>query len=179
MSIAARRPLRGGGATPAGADVVPAAGAVGDRPAQAYVGLVSRTIAFALDAAAINVVAILVAAVVTVGLSVLRIPDGVRTAIIAVGGAAYALWVVGYFVTFWSTTGQTPGSRVLRIRVVPARGGHLPPGRAVLRFVGVTLAAIPLCAGFLLILVDDRRRGLQDLLARTVVIEAPQDERPG
>ena len=38
-----------------------------------------------------------------------------------------------------------------------------------MRLVGMVLAAIPLCAGFLLILVDDRRRGLQDVLARTVV----------
>ena len=35
------------------------------------------------------------------------------------------------------------------------------------------LAAIPFFAGFLLILVDDRRRGLQDMLAGTTVIYAP------
>jgi uncharacterized RDD family membrane protein YckC len=32
-----------------------------------------------------------------------------------------------------------------------------------------------LFAGFLLILIDDRRRGLQDRLARTVVLYAPDD----
>jgi uncharacterized RDD family membrane protein YckC len=51
------------------------------------------------------------------------------------------------------------------------------PRRALLRFVGLTLAALPLFAGFLLILVDDRRRGLHDRLARTVVVEAG-DEAP-
>jgi uncharacterized RDD family membrane protein YckC len=60
---------------------------------------------------------------------------------------------------------------VLRIRVRPARGGRLPPRRALVRFAGVTLAAIPLFAGFLPILFDARRRGLQDFLARTVVVE--------
>jgi uncharacterized RDD family membrane protein YckC len=40
----------------------------------------------------------------------------------------------------------------------------------------LTLAALPLFAGFLLILVDDRRRGLHDRLARTVVVEDPRDE---
>jgi uncharacterized RDD family membrane protein YckC len=34
----------------------------------------------------------------------------------------------------------------------------------------MVLAAIPLFAGFLLILFDGRRRGLQDLLARTIVV---------
>jgi uncharacterized RDD family membrane protein YckC len=35
------------------------------------------------------------------------------------------------------------------------------------------VAAIPLFAGFLLILTDRRRRGLHDLLARSIVVAAP------
>jgi uncharacterized RDD family membrane protein YckC len=41
------------------------------------------------------------------------------------------------------------------------------------------LAAIPFFAGYLLILVDDRRRGLQDMLAGTTVIYAPKSPTPG
>jgi hypothetical protein len=41
------------------------------------------------------------------------------------------------------------------------------------------LAALPLFAGYLMILVDDRRRGLQDRMARTVVIEQPREEPAG
>ena len=85
----------------------------------------------------------------------------------------WLVWAVAYFVTFWSTTGQTPGNRLLRIKVVRARDGGVPrPRQSLIRFVGLTLAAIPLGAGFLPILFDDRRRGLQDMLARTVVISA-------
>jgi uncharacterized RDD family membrane protein YckC len=58
------------------------------------------------------------------------------------------------------------------IRVVAPGRSRLPPRRALLRFAGLTLAAIPLFAGYLWILVDDRRRGLQDIIARTVVVEA-------
>jgi uncharacterized RDD family membrane protein YckC len=152
-----------------------AAGAVG-APARPYVGLVTRAIAFALDAALINVVALVVTAVVTLALSVISVPHDVRVAVAAIGGALYLLWMVGYFVTFWTTTGQTPGDRLLRIRVLPASGGTMPPRRAVLRFVALTLAAIPLFAGFLLILVDDRRRGLHDVIARTIVVEAPDED---
>ena len=46
------------------------------------------------------------------------------------GGALYVLWVVGYFVTFWATTGQTPGNRMLRIRVRAAGGERIRPRRA-------------------------------------------------
>jgi uncharacterized RDD family membrane protein YckC len=153
---------------------------VADEPAvrpRVYIGLVTRAIAFALDAALINAVAIVVAAIVALTLSVLSKPDELRSVLIAIGSVAWLLWTVGYFVTFWATTGQTPGNRVMRIRVTAANGGPLLPRRALIRFVGVMLAAIPLFAGFLLILFDDRRRGLQDLLARSVVVEVPREAK--
>jgi uncharacterized RDD family membrane protein YckC len=154
--------------------IVQAQGAARSEPSERYVGLVTRAIAFSLDAAIINVVAVLTAAAISLTLSVVKVPHDVRTAVAAVGGVAYVLWTVGYFVTFWATTGQTPGDRVLRIRVHAASGDRLPPRRALLRFVGIILATIPLFAGFLPILVDDRRRGLHDMLARTVVLDAEE-----
>jgi uncharacterized RDD family membrane protein YckC len=136
-----------------------------------YVGLVTRAIAFAVDAAIVNTVAIVTAAIVALTLTIVSKPDELRTVLVAVGGVAWVLWTVGYFATFWSTTGQTPGNRLLRIRVSAADGRALTMGRALVRFVGLTLAAIPLFAGFALILFDDRRRGLHDMLARSVVTE--------
>ncbi|HEV8151715.1 MAG TPA: RDD family protein [Solirubrobacteraceae bacterium] len=175
MSFAARFHRRA--AAPAA--VVPAVAVAPDvvvvAPA-AYVGLVTRAIAFGLDAALINVVAILTAAVVGLTFSIVSIPHELKTIAIAAGGVLYVLWIVGYFVTFWSTTGQTPGNRMLRIRVRAVGGERLLPRRSLLRFVGLTLAALPLFLGFLIILIDDRRRGLQDRLARTVVVEDPREE---
>jgi uncharacterized RDD family membrane protein YckC len=138
-----------------------------------YVGLATRAIAFALDAAVINAVALAVTAGTALILSLLHLPKSVREVFVAVGGVVYVLWSIGYFVGFWSATGQTPGARLMRFRVIPARGDKLNPRRAVVRFVGLILAAIPLLAGYWVILFDRRRRGLQDYLARTVVVEAP------
>ena len=140
-----------------------------------YVGLVTRALAFGVDAAVVNLVAIATAAIVALTFSVVSIPDDLRTVAIALGGVLYVLWVVGYFVTFWATTGQTPGNRLMRLRVRTASGARLRPRRALLRFGGLTLAALPLFAGFLLILVDDRRRGLHDVIARTIVVDAEED----
>lgn len=150
-----------------------AAEPVASETPQRYVGLITRALAFAIDAGIVNAVAIVTAAVVSLTFSVVTVPDDVQVVVAAAGGVVYLLWTVGYFVTFWATTGQTPGSRVLRIRVIPASGERLPPRRALVRFIGLTLAVIPLFAGFLPILVDDRRRGLHDMLARTVVVDAP------
>lgn len=143
-----------------------------------YVGLVTRVLAFGVDAALVNAVAIAVSAVVALGASVLTLPDVLKVVMAAIGGVAYVSWSAGYFVVFWSTTGQTPGARLLGLRVQSAATGtSLRPARALLRFLGLTLAALPLLAGYLMILVDDRRRGLHDWLAGTVVVEAPRTPR--
>jgi uncharacterized RDD family membrane protein YckC len=42
--------------------------------------------------------------------------------------------------------------------------------------VGLVLAIIPCFLGFLPVLIDDRRRGLQDMLAGTVVLYADPEE---
>src|SRR5687768_5189583 len=138
-----------------------------------YEGLVTRGLAFAVDAVVINLVAISVAGVMSLILSVLSLPDALDGVLIGIGGAAFLVWVVAYFVTFWSTTGQTPGDRVMRITVRCADGGEPPSaGRALLRMIYLALAALPLLAGFITVLFDDRRRGVHDMLAGTVVVTA-------
>jgi uncharacterized RDD family membrane protein YckC len=139
----------------------------------AHEGLVTRGLAFAVDAAVINAIAILVAAVVALILSVLSVPEWLDTALLGFAGFAFLAWSAGYFVTFWSTTGQTPGDRLMRIRVVRADGTGTPgASRSLFRLVCLTLAALPLLLGFLPILFDDRRRGVHDMLAGTVVVTA-------
>ena len=139
----------------------------------------TRAIAYTLDLALINVVAVAVGIAVALAASILdSVPSELEQAMEFVAAASYVLWLVGYFVVCWSTTGQTVGSRVMRIRVVDARGQpHLRPWRAILRFGGLVLATIPLFAGFLIMLWDDRRRCLQDRIAHTVVVHAPVQPR--
>jgi uncharacterized RDD family membrane protein YckC len=142
-----------------------------------YEGLVTRGIAFTVDAAVINVVAIVVAASTALILSVLSAPEWLDTVAVAVGGVVFLGWTIGYFVVFWWTTGQTPGDRLMQIRVCRPDGGSVGPARSLLRLGGMMLAAIPLGAGFLPILFDDRRRGLQDMLAGTVVVTSASPAR--
>jgi uncharacterized RDD family membrane protein YckC len=146
---------------------------VSAEPSQTYVGLVTRALAFAIDAVLVNVAAVIVGVGVALVLAVVDVSDSVRPAVAGIGGVAYALWSAVFFVAFWSTTGQTPGSRLLRIRVCDRSGATIAPERALLRFGALLLAALPLFAGFLPILFDDRRRGMHDLIAGTVVVEGP------
>jgi uncharacterized RDD family membrane protein YckC len=138
-----------------------------------YAGFVTRTIAFAADAALINLVAILVGAVVALLFSVLPESKELRSVTVAIGAAAFVAWDIGYFVTFWTTTGETPGSRLMRIRVVRADGTKLRVRHALLRLAGLILG-LPLFVGYLPILLTDRRRGLQDAMGGTVVVSGPE-----
>jgi uncharacterized RDD family membrane protein YckC len=138
-----------------------------------YEGLVTRAIAFAVDAAIINLIAIVVGVGVGLALSVLTISDTAENILLACGAGAFVVWTVAYFTVFWSTTGQTPGNRLMRIRVCDADDrAVLSPRRSLVRFGALVLAALPLFAGFLPVLVDDRRRGVHDMLAGTVVVAA-------
>jgi uncharacterized RDD family membrane protein YckC len=138
-----------------------------------YIGLITRGIAFVIDAALISLIAFLVGAAVALIGSLFHFPHELNTILKVVGGVAYVLWAAGYFVGFWSATGQTPGDRVMQIRVVTTDLERVKPIRGIVRCVGLVVATIPLFVGYLPILFDRRRRGLADWLGRTVVIDAP------
>ncbi len=141
---------------------------------QRYVGLVTRLLGFVVDVLVINLVAAFSWAVVALTMSALNVPDSVDTAIVGVMGFLYLVWAGGYFVAFWSGTGQTPGARALEFRVVDAQDGKpIKFGRAVARLAGMVLGAIPFFAGYILGLFNERCRCLLDLFGDTVVIDAP------
>lgn len=133
-----------------------------------YAGLATRALALAVDVAIVQVIVFTGAAII--GLVGSLVGDlQLDTAGRVVAAAAWALTVAAYFVTFWSTVGQTPAMRMMDIRVVAAGGAPPGVGRSIVRLIGLGLAIIPFFAGFLPVLVDDRRRGIHDMLAGTVV----------
>jgi uncharacterized RDD family membrane protein YckC len=137
-------------------------------------GLTARGIAIVLDAVLVHIAFFVAAGSIALILSLAgSFHSGWLTDSLL--SAAWTVIVVVYFVGFWATTGQTPGMRLLRLRVL-ARSGKPPSAiRALVRFVGLILAIIPLFAGFLPVLFDDRRRALQDYLAGTAVAAEPDD----
>ena len=74
-----------------------------------------------------------------------------------------------YLIGFWWLAGQTPGMRILGIQVRTTEGGPVTPSRGLVRAAGMILAAIPLFAGYVPILLNERRQGFHDKLANTLV----------
>jgi len=136
-----------------------------------FAGIATRAVALVLDVA-------LVTAIVVVGAGLLGLVASLvgelrpQWLVVTLAGCAWGLTVTVYFVLFWSVTGQTPGMRAMRLRVVTADGTPPRLGRAFVRLIGLLLAIVPLFAGFLPVLFDSKRRALPDYLARTVVLYA-------
>lgn len=134
-------------------------------------GLASRGLAFAVDLTLAQVVFLIASALV--GL-VGALVGGLRPAWVfeALAGTGWFVLVGAYFAFFWSLSGQTPGMRLVGLRVID-RFGEVPGlARSALRFCALIVAIIPMCAGLVPILFDARRRGLHDFVARTFVVAA-------
>jgi len=145
------------------------------RPARAapvlFGGLISRGLAFALDLVLVTLIFLVGSALAGLASSLVGgfEPEWL---VVAIAGVSGLLLHIAYFAGCWSLTGQTPGLRLLGLRVVGP--GASPPGfgRALVRLFGTWLAIVPLFLGLVPALVDERRRALQDLIADTVVVYA-------
>jgi uncharacterized RDD family membrane protein YckC len=146
------------------------------KPARtSYAGLGSRGVGLVIDAVLAQLVFVAAAASITL---VLSLAGGLTTGWLSgtLAGSGWLLVAAAYFTVFWSGTGQTPGMRLMGVRVVGARGTPPSPVRSFVRFVGLIFAIVPLFAGFLPVLVDNRRRALHDFLAGTVVVYEAEDD---
>jgi uncharacterized RDD family membrane protein YckC len=132
-------------------------------------GLASRTLAFVLDLLLAQVVFLVASAVFAL---VVALVGDLRPAWLfgALAGTGWVLLVGAYFVFFWTLGGQTPGMRLVHLRVIDHDGDSPRLARSVLRFVALLVAIVPMFAGLLPILFDRRRRGLHDFVARTFVV---------
>ena len=80
----------------------------------------------------------------------------------------------------WLWRGQTVGKRLLRLRVVDARGLRLEPAQVIVRNLMRVVDALPALyfVGGVACVLNARRQRLGDLAAGTVVIRTPMVPRP-
>ena len=110
----------------------------------------------------------------------LAIVSGVLTAITggnATGTGANGLQTllgVAYFCYFWSSygKGQTPGMRVLNIKVVKTDGSQLDLVGAFIRYIGLFVSILCLFIGVIWAAFDGQKQGWHDKIAGTYVVKA-------
>jgi uncharacterized RDD family membrane protein YckC len=144
-----------------------------------YAGLITRAFAFAADVAIVYALLFVIGVVIALIVGAFSNFNLNADAQTILGATAVWFFTLGlYLVSFWSLTEQTPGMRMLGIEVTDLEGKRLTARRCVVRVIGMVLAAIPLFAGYFLILLRDDRRGLHDLMARSEVRYAEKKRPP-
>jgi uncharacterized RDD family membrane protein YckC len=142
---------------------------------QHLAGPVTRFLAFAIDLAAIAVISGLLSQVLLL------------TAIVnsdfalAARTICYFVVTIGYSILLeWQWRGQTPGKRVLKIRVVDAEGFRLRPSQIVIRNLLRVVDLLPafyavggICCAF-----SPKYQRLGDFAANTVVIYTASEKIP-
>ena len=148
-----------------------------------YAGFVTRLIAFVID---ILIVSIAIGVMLgTVGLILRFFNIDLQAMTADVGGInsfirTVALFLTGFGFTFvvnliyttffWMVAGKTIGKAVMGLRVIGPKGARVTIGRALRRYVGYWISALPLFLGYFWVLVNEHRHGWHDIIAGTSVI---------
>jgi uncharacterized RDD family membrane protein YckC len=141
-------------------------------PPVPYAGVATRAVALAIDAALAQVIVFAGGAILALIASLVGGDLRLNTLERVLAASAWIAVVATYFVLFWTTAGQTPGMRIMGVRLMTYDGRYPSIARAIVRVVGLALAIVPLFLGFVPALLDARRRALPDFLAGTVVLYA-------
>ena len=145
-----------------------------------YAGFFSRGAAWVLDRLIVFGIAFVILLVIEYFFSLFRIDQWLESlsdqamlnvvlALVFSTVGIYFLVSIVYNVWFWLVSGQTPGKRVLGLRVIRTDGTRLKLSNALRRQVGYWISAI-LYLGFIWILFDNKRQGFHDKIAGTIVV---------
>ncbi|MCD4750162.1 MAG: RDD family protein [Thermoanaerobaculales bacterium] len=123
------------------------------------------------------------AIILTVIMMVIMIPIGIGVAALAqksqgavvvlslLGWLLCAVVAIGYILVPWARSGATLGKRILKLKVVRQDGVQpLGYGKATLRLLGYMASGAIFYIGFLMVLFNDEKKGLHDMIAGTQVV---------
>ncbi|HEU4413728.1 MAG TPA: RDD family protein [Candidatus Angelobacter sp.] len=153
-------------------------------PASPYGGFWIRVVAQIIDQIIVGIVIVPLYAILVFPSIIRIINEAERNSepspemIISIVSSA-AVFIVVVFVGLWlydallttSSWQGTVGKRILRLKVTDEAGYPIGFGRATGRFVGKILSRLLLCIGFIMVAFTDRKRGLHDMLAGTLVMK--------
>ena len=146
-----------------------------------YANVLSRAIAVVIDHILLLILTIIIA-----------IPFGLSTAMFSMmanfanplaamsnialwatfGVIIFVIWIL-YFAYFESSSGQTPGKKLVNIKVTKENGGKVTLEEALLRTILRIIDGLALyLLGFIVVLVSEKKQRLGDMAAKTIVVKA-------
>lgn len=95
------------------------------------------------------------------------------------GAMGYGIGLIGqwlYFTVFEISGWQaTPGKKVLGLKVTDMDGQQIGFGQANIRYWSKIVSALLLMIGFIMIAFTEKKQGLHDIFAKTLVIKKPTE----
>ena len=86
--------------------------------------------------------------------------------------------MVPYHWYFWTRQhGQTPGKRIMNIRIIKTNGAPISDMDALVRISGYYIGQLTLFLGYLWAAFDANNQAWHDKMANTYVVLAPQDKK--
>jgi uncharacterized RDD family membrane protein YckC len=139
-------------------------------PQVRYGGFWLRVVAYIIDAIVLNIV-----------LWLLTVITGLRLISYTATDHLEPLPILAPLVVNWlyfalmesSQRGATIGKMALGLRVVTDQGQRLSFARATGRYFAKFISALILGIGFLMVAFTERKRGLHDMIASTLVVKVP------
>ena len=135
-----------------------------------YAGMVSRFVAYLVDAFLIGTIFAVSTALMAGALSVVTGHTWDPTDHRLLIAIALTVWSFCYFTLSLAAGGRTPGMGLLGLLVVRSAGSDLDLGHAALRTLVFPLSFLLFGIGFLLGVVRRDRRCLHDMIADTAVV---------
>lgn len=132
-----------------------------------YGGFWLRVVAYIIDAILLGVASRIIGFVAGTPLRATDFTDFDYT---TSGASLVIAWL--YFALMESSArGATVGKRAVGLRVVTDQGQRLDFGHATGRYLAKFISAIILGIGFIMVAFTDRKRGLHDMIASTLVVK--------
>jgi uncharacterized RDD family membrane protein YckC len=139
-----------------------------------YAGFWRRFGAYIIDGIILNVLSLGISVVTSLGASAADID--LYAYIFSTGFLMYFGISIAANVLYWglfesSPLQATPGKLALGIKVTDMEGNRVSFGRAVGRYFGKILSGLILCIGYLMIAFTQKKQGLHDIMAGTLVVK--------
>jgi uncharacterized RDD family membrane protein YckC len=137
----------------------------------AYAGFWKRFVAYFVDGVIVNLCSFLIS--LAMGVSNALAAENINwdTNLII----AYAIIICGsmlYFTLFESSPLQaTPGKLMMGVKVTDLNGNRISFPRALGRYIGKIISGVLLGIGYLMIAFTEKKQGLHDFIAGTLVVE--------
>ncbi len=136
-------------------------------------GFAERLVALVIDDAVLAVCCLVLGLVIGTIVGAIGNVAGdetVRTVMVYV----WALVIVGvpwvYWPYFWISTGQTPGMKIVKIKVIGADGSRVTGWQGIVRYVIFLLSWLAFGLGLLWVAFDKEHQGWHDKVAGTYVV---------